>query len=116
MNFTIPAPLGPEGGAKTIKMSAIFKNLLLYSWTSGSQTVGMVVISMEPFTKLVKFVAPGSGVVELGWGSVIKSSPFPLLIKQINQVHGYDDEGCLCQNCEICGPRVRGSGVRVGLC
>jgi hypothetical protein len=42
--------------------------------------------------KIVKFVAPGSGVLELGWGSVdhimkMHTSSFPLYIKQINQVH-----------------------------
>ena len=64
----VPAPLG--GGAKTSKISAIFKNLLLYSWTSSSQTVGMIVISIKSSTKIVKFMAPGSGVLVLGQGYI----------------------------------------------
>ena len=30
-------------------------------------------------------------------------------------MHSYDVQECLYQNCEIYGPRVRGSSVRVGL-
>ena len=64
ISWSLP-PWGLRGGAKTIKISAIFKNLLLYSWTSCSQTVCMIVISNKPSTKIVKFMAPGSGVLEL---------------------------------------------------
>lgn len=51
-----PFPWAQRGGAKSIKTNVIFKNLL-YSWTSSSQTIGMIVISFEPSTKLVKLVA-----------------------------------------------------------
>ena len=30
----------------------------------------MIVISIESSTKIVKFMAPGSGVLVLGWGSI----------------------------------------------
>ena len=66
----IPAPLGPEGGAKTTKINAIFKNLLLYSWTPSSQTVCMIVMSNESSAKIVKFMALGSGVLVLGRGYI----------------------------------------------
>jgi hypothetical protein len=62
------APWGPRGGAKTIKINAIIKNL--YSSAQSSQTVAMIVISIEPSTKIVKFMAPGSGVLVLGQGPV----------------------------------------------
>ena len=55
----VPAPWGLRGGAKTTKINAIFKNLVLYSWKSSSQTVCMIVISIESFTKIVKFMALG---------------------------------------------------------
>lgn len=61
-----PPPWGLRDGAKTIKINAIFKNLLIYPWASGSQTVGMIVISIEPSTKILKFIAPGSGFLVLG--------------------------------------------------
>jgi hypothetical protein len=64
----IPAPWGLRGGAKTTKINAIFKNLLLYSWTSSNQTACMIVISIESSTNIVKFMALGSGVLVLGQG------------------------------------------------
>ena len=64
ISWSLP-PWGLRGGAKTIQITAIFKNLLLYSWTSCSQTVCMIVISNKSSTKIVKFMAPGSGVLEL---------------------------------------------------
>jgi hypothetical protein len=48
---------------KTLKINAIFENLL-YSWASSSQTVGMIVISIEPPTKNCEIHDPrvrGSG-------------------------------------------------------
>jgi hypothetical protein len=63
-------PWGLRGGAKTTKIHEIIKNLLLYSRTSSRQTIGMNVMSIESSTKIVKFVAPGSGVLVLGRGSI----------------------------------------------
>jgi hypothetical protein len=56
---------GPNMEKKTHK---IFKNLLLYSYICGRKTKCMVMMSMKPSTKIVKFVAPGSGVQALGQG------------------------------------------------
>jgi hypothetical protein len=45
-------------GLKPLKINAIFKNLLFYSWASSSQIVGMIVISIEPSTKMVRDSGP----------------------------------------------------------
>lgn len=55
-------------GLNPSKLMQSFKNLLFY-WTSSSQTAAMIVISIELFTKIVKFVALGLGVLVLGWDS-----------------------------------------------
>ena len=41
---------------------------LLSSQTCEEKTGCKVMISMKPSTKIVKFMAPGSGVQVLGWG------------------------------------------------
>lgn len=61
---TWPLPvLGLRRGAKTIEINAIFKKkLLLYTWTSSSEHVGMIVMIFELSTKIVKLIfssAPG---------------------------------------------------------
>jgi hypothetical protein len=38
-----PAPWGIMDGAKTININAVFKNILIYSWASSSQTVCVIV-------------------------------------------------------------------------
>ena len=67
ISWSLP-PWGLRGGAKTTKINAIFQNLLLYSWTHSSQTVDETVFSIEPSTKIVKFMALGLGVQAVGWG------------------------------------------------
>lgn len=62
-------PRGLRGGAKTSKLMQSLKNLLLYPWTSSSQTAAMIVISIELSTKIEKFMAPGLWVLVLGWDS-----------------------------------------------
>lgn len=66
-----PWPLpswGLRGGSKITKINAIFKNIL-HSWTSSSQTTGMIVEIIELSTKIEKLMAPGPGVLVSGWGS-----------------------------------------------
>lgn len=58
-----------EGLNPSKLMQSFKKNLLLFNWTSGSQTAAMIVISTELFTKIVKFVALELGVLVLGWDS-----------------------------------------------
>lgn len=43
-----------------------------------------------------------------------QSSPLLLSVKQINEVHSYDEEDGLFQKYENNGPWVRGSGDRAG--
>lgn len=54
---------GATGGAKYAK-NYIFKNRHFFSYTGEEKTWYMVII-IKPSTKLVKFVAPGSGVQAL---------------------------------------------------
>lgn len=56
-------------GINPLKLMQSFKNFLLFYWTSSSQTAAMIVISIELLTKIVKFVAPGLGVLVLGLDS-----------------------------------------------
>lgn len=56
-------PLGPQVGAKYARKGQILKNLLLYSNTCEEKTKGMVIMSMKPITKTVKFMTLGTG-----WG------------------------------------------------
>lgn len=61
------SPWGLRGWAKIIEINANLKDLL-YSLTSNSQTVCMIVINIEPTTKIVKFMAQGLGALMLGRG------------------------------------------------
>lgn len=116
-NCEIHAPLlRLGGGAKTITMNAIPKNILFYSRSSGCKTVGMIVISIEHSAKSVKFMATGSGALVLGRGSVKyivkvhyffkKSFPLQMSILQMNLEDRYDKEECLSPNYEFHGPWV----------
>lgn len=51
LNCMVAVPLGPEGRGKTKKKYVNFKNLL-YSQKLNSQTVSMVIMSIEPTTQL----------------------------------------------------------------
>ena len=51
-----------------VKMYEILENLLLYSHIYLLKTKCMIMMSMRPSTKIVKFMTPGSGVQALGWG------------------------------------------------
>lgn len=63
--MTLPLQ-GPHRGPNKQKKVQSLKNLF-YSHTCGEKTKCMVRISMKPSTKIVKFMAPGSGVPALGW-------------------------------------------------
>lgn len=60
--MALPPP-GPQVGQNMLK-SHIFKNRHFFSYT-GEEKTGYMVIIIKPSTKLVKFVAPGSGVQAL---------------------------------------------------
>lgn len=48
-----------------MRKSQIFKHLFS-SHTREEKSECMVMVSMKPYTKIVKFIAPGSGVQALG--------------------------------------------------
>ena len=52
-----------------VKIHEFFENLLLCSWVLNKLTKYIVMISKSASTKIVNFMAPGSGVLVLGWGS-----------------------------------------------
>ena len=64
-----PHPWAWGVGLKPSKFMQSLKNVLLYAWISSSRTAGMIVINIELSTKIVKFIAPVSGVLALGLGS-----------------------------------------------
>ena len=85
------------------------------------KTKYIIMMSMRPFAKLVKFMAPvsGSRVRSISpYGKNVlnlrKSSSLLLYIYVKNKIHNYDVHEALYQNCEIPDPCVRGSGFRVG--
>ena len=53
-----------------VKMHYFFENLLLCPWVLSRQTNSMVMMSKDASFKIVKFMAPGSGVLVLGWGPI----------------------------------------------
>ena len=74
---------GPNMEKKNHK---IFKNLLLYSYICGRKTKCMVMMSMKPSTKIVKFVAPGSGVQALGQGQYGHNSEHVLSLRKCSSL------------------------------
>lgn len=52
LNFKAPVPWGLRGGAKAININAIFKKI----FTPGHQADGMILISIELPTKILKFM------------------------------------------------------------
>lgn len=65
----------------------------------------------KAFSKILKSMAPGSGVLEL---ILWKSFPLPPIIKQMNYKTIIIEE-CVFQNCEVNMPWIRGSSVKAGL-
>ena len=51
-------------------MHYFFENLLLCSWVLNKPTKYIVMMSKSASTKIVNFMAPGSGVLVLGRGSI----------------------------------------------
>ena len=49
-----------------VKMHYFFKNLLLYSHAYIRQTRYIIMITKEVSTKIVNFITPGAGVLDLG--------------------------------------------------
>ena len=68
VKFMVLPSRGTTSGAKYAKKDPIFKNLLFYSHICDEKTGCIVMMSMKPSTKIVTFMAPGSGVLALGWG------------------------------------------------
>lgn len=64
-----PAIWGLRGGAKTIKIDAIFKKSSSLLLDIKRKTVGMILLSVKLSTLLVKFFAPGSEDLVLERGS-----------------------------------------------
>ena len=60
--------LGWDQYGHIVNMYYILENLLLYSHIYLLKTKCMIIMSMKPSTKIVKFMTPGSGVQALGWG------------------------------------------------
>ena len=61
-----------EGGSidYIVKIHEFFENLLLCSWILNKLTKCIVMMSKSASTKIVNFMAPGSGVLVLGQGSI----------------------------------------------
>ena len=53
-----------------VKIHYFFENLLLCSWVLNKQIKYIITISTSASTKIVNFMAPGSEVLVLGWGSI----------------------------------------------
>ena len=74
MNFIAPGSgvmvLGRGSIDYIVKMHYFFENLLLCSWVLNTLTKHIVMMSKSASSKIVNFMAPGSGVLVLGRGSI----------------------------------------------
>ena len=61
-----PPPRGGNFGVKSVKLMYFFKNLLLYSQAYIRQTMYIIIMTKEGFTKIVTFMTLGGGVLVLG--------------------------------------------------
>lgn len=72
MKFIAPALQGPERWGQdhqTIKINAILTKIYSFLLDIKQSSDGMIVISIELSTNIVMFMALGSGVLAIGWGS-----------------------------------------------
>ena len=77
-------------------------------------------MTKEESTKILNFMTPGAGVLELGCDQInhivkmhfLKSSFLPPCIYHTNQIYSNNDEGRVYQNCTFHDPRGRGSYAR----
>ncbi|XP_062584314.1 uncharacterized protein LOC134246070 [Saccostrea cucullata] len=74
VNFMAPGSgvlvLGWGSIDNTVKMHYFFENILLCSWVLNTLNKHIVMMSKSASSKIVNFMAPGSGVLVLGWGSI----------------------------------------------